>query len=314
MFLDLIWIICRSDSKAAKDEALKIVAKLEHKDIKVKVFTSANSITNSPFPSLLSSTKKLPDLAVVLGGDGTVLEASRHLAKHNIPILSFNVGGHLGFLTHDRRLLNNPTLWQRIVEDHFAIEQRMMLEANVEENSFSPEINNSKESHIANKKTFWALNDFYIRAYPDEVSPTCTLELEIDGEAVDQYRGDGLILSTPTGSTAYSMASGGAILHPGIEAIIVSPICPMSLSSRSVVVPAASRLVIKPVGDKTRRVKLWQDGAGGALLEPKDRCVIQRARHKARMVILHQNPSYYRTLTQKLHWAGSLNDNRHSQH
>jgi NAD+ kinase len=77
-----------------------------------------------------------------------------------------------------------------------------------------------------------ALNDFYFRPCLDEVSPTCMLELDIDGEVVDQYRGDGLIIATPTGSTGYSMAAGGPILHPGIEAIIVSPICTMSLSSR----------------------------------------------------------------------------------
>jgi NAD+ kinase len=145
-----------------------------------------------------------------------------------------------------------------------------------------------------------------MRPYRDEVSPTCTLELEIDGEVVDHYRGDGLILATPTGSTGYAMASGGPILHPGIDAIVVSPICPMSLSSRPVIVPPASRLVIGHLGDSTRRVKLWKDGASGALLEPGEACVVQRARHHALMVVLEQSPSYYRTLTHKLHWAGSL--------
>ncbi len=108
------------------------------------------------------------------------------------------------------------------------------------------------------------------------------------------------------------MASGGPILHPDIAAIIVNPICPMSLSSRPVVVPAASRLVITSVGDRPRRVKLWQDGAGGGFIETGDSCVIQRAPQNARMVILHQSPSYYRTLTQKLRWAGSLDKKEHS--
>ena len=151
-----------------------------------------------------------------------------------------------------------------------------------------------------------------MRPYRDDVSPTCTLELEIDGEVVDHYRGDGLILATPTGSTGYSMAAGGPILHPGIDAIIVSPICPMSLSSRPVIVPPASRLVIGLLGENTRRVKLWKDGASGALLEPGQCCVVQRARHHALMVVLEQSPSYYRTLTHKLHWAGSLLNNQPS--
>ena len=125
---------------------------------------------------------------------------------------------------------------------------------------------------------------------------------------VDQVRGDGLILATPTGSTGYAMAAGGPILHPGIDAIIVSPICPMSLSSRPVVLPPRSRLVIWPLGDGYRPVKLWKDGAGGPVLCPGECCVIQRAPHHALMVQLEQSPSYYRTLSRKLHWAGSLVD------
>ena len=86
----------------------------------------------------------------------------------------------------------------------------------------------------------------------------------------------------------------------------------MSLSSRPVIVPPASRLVIGLLGENTRRVKLWKDGASGALLEPGECCVVQRARHHALMVVLEQSPSYYRTLTHKLHWAGSLLNNQPS--
>jgi NAD+ kinase len=151
-----------------------------------------------------------------------------------------------------------------------------------------------------------ALNDFYLRPCLDELSPTCQLELDIDGEVVDQYRGDGLIIATPTGSTGYSMAAGGPILHPGIEAMVINPICPMSLSSRAIVVPPRSRLTIWPLGESSRRVRLWKDGVHATVLEPGDRCVVQRSDCVALMVVLNQNPSYYSTLTQKLHWAGSL--------
>jgi NAD+ kinase len=151
-----------------------------------------------------------------------------------------------------------------------------------------------------------ALNDFYFRPCLDEVSPTCLLELEIDGEVVDQYRGDGLIIATPTGSTGYAMAAGGPILHPGIEAVVVIPICPMSLSSRAIVVPPRARLSVWPLGERSRRVKLWKDGAHATVLDPGDRCVVQRAPHPALLLQLEQSPSYYRTLTHKLHWAGSL--------
>ena len=137
-----------------------------------------------------------------------MLGAARHLAVHDIPILSINVGGHLGFLTHDRRVLRGDQIWQRLQDDQFAIERRMMLQAMVDRRSAEdraaspgplqqPDLEDDEEHH-------WALNDFYLRAYRDEISPTCTLELEIDGEVIDQVRGDGLILSTPTGCLLYT--------------------------------------------------------------------------------------------------------------
>jgi NAD+ kinase len=252
----------------------------------------------NPFPGLLADEGGPPDLAVVLGGDGTVLGAARHMAPLGVPILCFNVGGHLGFLTHERKLLRDGSsaqadgldLWQRLRDDRFALEQRMMLEARTDRSD----------------AVYGALNDFYFRPGLDEISPTCVLELEIDAEVVDQYRGDGLIISTATGSTGYSMAAGGPILHPGIEAIVVNPICPMSLSSRPVVVPPRSQLAVWPLGEMGRRVRLWNDGALATVLEPGDRCDVRRSPHSALMVLLEQNPSYYRTLSRKLHWAGSL--------
>jgi NAD+ kinase len=250
---------------------------------------------------LLASEEHLPDLALVLGGDGTVLGAARHLAPLEVPILSFNVGGHLGFLTHERSLLKlavegGESLWQRLQHDRYALERRMMLEARIDRGDGVEE----------GAQAYLALNDFYFRPGLDEISSTCVLELEIDGEVVDQYRGDGLIVATPTGSTGYAMAAGGPILHPGLEGIVVNPICPMSLSSRAVVVPPRAQLCLWPLGESSRRVKLWQDGVQATTLEPGDRALVQRSRHAALLVTLEHSPSYYRTLTHKLHWAGSL--------
>ena len=305
MKLNLVWLIYKSNSKSAKKEAFNCSNHLQ--TLGVKVIIAESGIESNPFPNLLTSTNELPNLAIVLGGDGTVLGAARHLAIHKVPIVSFNVGGNLGFLTHDRELLQDKNLWRRIENDQFAIESRMMLQGNLDVNS---DVNNE----IRKENLFWALNDIYFRSYRDEISPTCSLELEIDGEAVDIYKGDGLILSTPTGSTAYAMATGGPILHPGIEAIIVSAICPMSLSSRPIVVPAGSRLIIKPIGTKNRRIKIWQDGVGKSLIKEGQHCLIQKARHHAQMLILEQSPSYFSTLTQKLHWAGSLVNNPIKKH
>jgi NAD+ kinase len=227
-----------------------------------------------------------------------------------VPILSFNVGGHLGFLTHERQLLKlsgeEDCLWDRLRDDRFAMERRMMLQAHVERGRTYGLEDGSGGPQEDLEETHLALNDFYFRPCLDEVSPTCILELEIDGEVVDQYRGDGLIIATPTGSTGYAMAAGGPILHPGIEAIVVNPICPMSLSSRAVVVPPRSQLSVWPMGETSRRVKLWKDGAHATQLEPGDRAMVQRSSHPALQVVLEQSPSYYRTLTRKLHWTGSL--------
>ncbi len=301
MLLELVWVIYRAGSQQAKEAASECAQTLKSFGVK-KIITAVNGPFDNPFPELINSGKDLPDLAVVLGGDGTVLGAARHLAENAIPILSFNIGGHLGFLTHNRDLLCGEKLWARLVEDRFAIERRMMLEA-VVYRQFDDQIKNiSASSH--ERGLYTALNDFYVKPFRDEFSPTCTLQLEVDGEVVDKYKGDGLIFSTPTGSTAYAMASGGPILHPELEAILVHPICPMSLASRPVVVPPGAQLKVRPLGDSERRVKLWKDGSTAALLAPGDCCTVKKSRHVACMVVLEQTPSYYRTLAQKLQWAG----------
>ncbi|MEB3158341.1 MAG: NAD(+) kinase [Synechococcus sp.] len=305
MRLDRVWLIYRADSPVALREAKRCAKELAALGSHVTLAMSGQRA--DPYPGLLATEAELPDLAVVLGGDGTVLGAARHLAVHEVPILCFNVGGHLGFLTHDPSLLGAGDLWRRLLDDHFAVERRMMLQASVHHGrDLRCALKQGQGVPDAGPEQHWALNDLYVRPHREDLAPTCMLELEIDGEVVDQVRGDGLILATPTGSTGYAMASGGPILHPGIDAIIVSPICPMSLSSRPVVVPPRSRLMIWPLGEGEQPVKLWKDGVAGTVLEPGECCVVQRAPHHALMLQLEQRPSYYRTLAQKLHWAGSL--------
>jgi NAD+ kinase len=299
MHLERVWLIARSGSQAAQRQARRCAADL--RELGVSVVTAISGLARDPYPGLLASEEHLPDLALVLGGDGTVLGAARHLAPLEVPILSFNVGGHLGFLTHERSLLKlagegEESLWQRLQHDRYALERRMMLEARIDRGDGVDE----------GSPAYLALNDFYFRPGLDEISSTCVLELEIDGEVVDQYRGDGLIVATPTGSTGYAMAAGGPILHPGLEGIVVNPICPMSLSSRAVVVPPRAQLSLWPLGESSRRVKLWQDGVQATTLEPGDRALLQRSSHAALLLTLEHCPSYYRTLTHKLHWAGSL--------
>ena len=296
---NLIWILYRSDSNSAYKETLNCKKIIE--SYGKKVLISEISIETSNINELISLSESSPEIAIVLGGDGTVLKAARYLSPKNIPILSFNVGGNLGFLTHDRQILKKEDFWERVSNNNFNIQKRMMLEATVFD-----ENNNNNESKI--KRSFFALNDFYFRSSTDEISPTCSLGLAINGEAVDKYKGDGLIFSTPTGSTAYAMAAGGPIIHPSLDAIIVSAICPMSLASRPIVVPPDSQLVIKPIKERKQKIILWLDGTSGCLIEADDTCLIKKSNHSTSIIILDENLSYYKTITQKLHWASSLNE------
>ena len=298
MTTNLIWILYRSDSETAYKETLNCKNIIENYGKKV-LFSEISNETNN-INQLFLMSNVLPEIALVLGGDGTVLRAARYLSKKNIPILSFNVGGNLGFLTHDRHILKQANFWERISNYRFNIQKRMMLEATV--------FTKNKNNEITKKKSFFALNDFYLRSCTDEIAPTCSLSLEIDGEAVDKYKGDGLIFSTPTGSTAYSMAAGGPIIHPSLDAIIVSAICPMSLASRPIVVPPQSQLMIKPIRDKKQKIKLWLDGSSGCQIEANDTCLVKKSNHSTSIIILDENLSYYKTITQKLHWASSLNE------
>ena len=296
MTTNLIWILYRSDSDNTYKETLNCKKIIEGYGKKV-LFSEIGNIDG-----LFSLSEVLPEIALVLGGDGTVLKAARYLSPKSIPILSFNVGGNLGFLTHDSSILKQSNFWERVVNNRFSIQKRMMLEATV----FTQTDKNNENTF---DRSFFALNDFYLRSCTDEISPTCSLDLEIDGEAVDQYKGDGLIFSTPTGSTAYSMAAGGPIIHPSIDAIIVSAICPMSLASRPIVVPSESQLVIKPIRDKKQKIKLWLDGSGVFLMEAGDTCLIKKSNHSTSIIVLDENLSYYKTITQKLRWASSLSEN-----
>jgi NAD+ kinase len=154
-------------------------------------------------------------------------------------------------------------------------------------------------------EVYLALNEMAIKpASPDRML-TSILEMEIDGEVVDQYQGDGLLISTPTGSTGYTVAAGGPIIHPGIDAIVVTPICPLSLSSRPIVLPPGSVVSVWPLADPELTTKLWTDGVLGTAIWPGQRVDVRMAEAMAQFIILRQDYSYYGTLRNKLSWAGT---------
>jgi len=253
---------------------------------------------DNPYPVFLASANQPIDLALVLGGDGTVLTGARHLAPANIPILGVNVGGHLGFLTESVDEFQDPEIvWDRLLEDRYAIQRRMMLQAAVYEGTGS-NLEPVTES-------YWSLNEFCVKSASADRMITSILEMEIDGEIVDQYVGDGLIISTPTGSTGYTVSASGPIIHDGMEAITITPICPMSLSSRPLVLPPGSVVSIWPLGDYDLSTKLWMDGVLSTSIWPGHRVDVRMANCRAKFIVLRANNSYYQTLREKLLWAGT---------
>lgn len=253
---------------------------------------------DNPFPVFLASATQPIDLALVLGGDGTALTAARFLAKDGIPLLSINVGGHLGFLTEPHELIeDSQRVWDRLEQDQFAVQQRMMLQATVYEG------NRTNLEPMSNR--FLALNEMCVKPASADRMITSILEMEIDGAVVDQYQGDGLLVATPTGSTCYTVAANGPIVHPGMEAIVVTPICPLSLSSRPIVLPPGCVVSIWPLADRELNTKLWMDGVLGTSIWPGQRVDIRMADCQAQFIILRENYSYYQTLQEKLQWAGA---------
>lgn len=254
---------------------------------------------DNPYPVFLASVQQRIDLAIVLGGDGTALAAARHLAPDGIRILAVNIGGHLGFLTEPAETLqDSEKVWDRLVEDRFAVQRRMMLRA------MTFEGNRANSEPMSDP--YYALNEMCVKPASADRMLTSFLEMEIDGEVIDQYQGDGLLVATPTGSTCYTLAAGGPIVHPGMDAIVVTPICPLSLSSRPIVLPAGSVVSIWPLADRELNTKLWMDGVLATAIWPGQRVDIRMADRPAEFILLRENYSYYQTLREKLQWAGAL--------
>ncbi len=224
------------------------------------------------------------DLLLVLGGDGTLLAAAREAAPHGIPILPINLGG-LGFLTSFTLDELYPAL-----EDALAgcspVSERVMLLAERTHNG----------SVLTTQRV---LNEAVV--HKGTLARMIELELYIDDGFVCRYRADGLIVATPTGSTAYSMSAAGPIVHPAVESILITPICPHTLSDRPIVVPDTSKIELRMV-ENSDSVFLTLDGQTGVPLQVGDRIRITRALE--RLKLIHPpNKSYFEILRNKLKWG-----------
>ncbi|MGA8222547.1 MAG: NAD(+)/NADH kinase [Candidatus Acidiferrales bacterium] len=224
------------------------------------------------------------DLVVVLGGDGTLLSAARALGSHKVPILAVNMGG-LGFLTSVTLDQLYPMLEQVLAGQHRTGE-RMMLEAEVLRGDGTSERHTALNDAVANKGALARMLDF---------------DVSVDGEHVGRYRADGLIVATPTGSTAYSLAAGGPIIHPGLDAFVITPICPHMLTNRPLVIPDTSRVEIDFAAAEGP-VYLTLDGQIGIQMEPTDRVLIKKSANRVAFV-RPPRKTYFEILRSKLRWG-----------
>ena len=236
------------------------------------------------YPDAASLTREV-DLLLVFGGDGTMLRVASEVAGSRTPILGINVGG-LGFLTavssHEM-----PRALQRVWKGEFSLESRPMIE-----------VSGRCRGRFIRQ---CALNDFVISR--GIVSRLITLEVSVDDDPLTRYRCDGLIVSSPTGSTAYSLSAGGAVVHPAAEVFELTPICPHTLSNRSVIVSLDSSIQVKVISPKPETI-LSADSRGVSEMAAGDTVVIRRGKDAVQLMHLNGS-SFFETLRRKLHWSGA---------
>jgi NAD+ kinase len=248
------------------------------------VATSSSQWPTAPRAELAN----VVDLIVAFGGDGTLLAAANSAVQSttNIPVLGVHLG-HLGFLTEVRRTEITEAL-ASVLEGRTWTETRLLLEGHVE-----------RGGGIATTRL--ALNDIVITR--GRLSRMLELDVVVDGEHVCQIRADGLIVATATGSTAYNLSAGGPVMHPAVDALLLTPIAPHALTNRPLVLPASANIVLRPHldGPPTDVVATF-DGQFGAPLQPGDAVTICRAPRLLHL-LRTTTRTHFEMLREKLHWG-----------
>ncbi|MDJ0690613.1 MAG: NAD(+) kinase [Xenococcaceae cyanobacterium MO_188.B32] len=221
--------------------------------------------------------------AIILGGDGTVLCAFRQLAPCGIPALAVNTG-HMGFLT-EIYLNNLSQALEQLLAQDYQVEERSMLAVRV----------------FRHETLLWealCLNEMVLHREP--LTSMCHFEIQIGRHAPVDIAADGIIISTPTGSTAYSLSSGGPVVTPEVPVLQLAPICPHSLASRALVFSDRDAVNVFPA--TPNRMVMVVDGNGGCYILPDDRIHIEKSKYPARFIRL-QAPEFFRILREKLGWG-----------
>jgi NAD+ kinase len=274
-----ILIIANLDKDDAGGIAREMGARLEKFGAKADIFAFSGPPGAAPdFRGI--------DLVVSLGGDGTVLYAARQVAASGVPILPFNLG-RLGFIAGFQR-----GEWETALEYWFAgklaLSSRALLELSIHHQTGEVE-------------SFLALNDGVISARG--IAKVIALEVRVAGTNLGTYRSDGVLVSTPTGSTAYNLAAGGPVLHPEMDAMILNPICPFTLWNRPLVVPGNELIEIEVEKNKRTDVMITVDGQETLLLSPGDVVSFKLASFRV-AIYSPRRETFYETLRTKLTWSG----------
>jgi NAD+ kinase len=254
------------------------------RDLYLDAATSGLAKLKSPVCADAASLAKKVDLLLILGGDGTLLRVAREIAGSRTPLLGINIGG-LGFLTAVSSSKMGEAL-KRVWKGEFTYETRALIQATGRANG-----------RIIDQA---ALNDIVISR--GIASRLIELEVRVDGNLLTSYRCDGLILSSPTGSTAYSLAAGGAVVFPTAEVLCLTPICPHTLSNRSLILPLTATVEITVISPKPATI-LSTDGQMVSELSSGDMITVRRS-HRAVHLMNLAGSSFCETLRNKLHWRG----------
>jgi len=227
------------------------------------------------------------DLMIAMGGDGTMLRAGLQCAPYGVPVLGINLG-HFGFLMEVQRDAWRESLPRLLAGDYW-LEERMLLK-----------VCQWRNNECLGK---WQVLNEVVVCRGQYVRPLLLAAL-VDGYLLAQYMADGLIAATPTGSTAYALAGGGPIIHPGLEAVVLVPICPHTLTHRPIVVKADSVIEVVLNTENTTQTQITCDGQVSLAIEPGDRLVIRKKNRKVRLI--HPiNHDYFELLRAKLRWGVS---------
>lgn len=226
------------------------------------------------------------DVLLILGGDGTMLNAARLAGERGIPILGVNMGG-LGFLTEVRLEHLYPSL-ERVFANDYVLDERLMISTHI-------------HRHGETVAQGVVLNDVVVSK--GTLARMIELKIAIQGQFVTNLRGDGLIVSTPTGSTAYSLSAGGPIINPAVRSLILSPICPHTLTHRPLIVPDDVEIDVT-LTSKDEGAMATLDGQVGVALTQGDTVVLKVSEHRTRLIRFPES-SYYEVLREKLKWGDS---------